>query len=56
MIIFDGNMRAETNRSLAEDILIKMGYEVGQDELEVRNVFDVTSQLSTWGIPWTYKD
>lgn len=55
MIIFKDDQEVEIRDViLAEDLLIKWGYEI-KDRIEVKNLSDVTSELSVWGIPWKWK-
>lgn len=55
MIIFQGNKSVLIqDRILAEDLFIKWGYDVKQERIEVKNLNDVTSELSVWGIPWKW--
>lgn len=54
MIIFKGDQEVEVRDVvLAEDLLIKWGYEIS-DRIEVKDLYDVTSELSVWGIPWKW--
>lgn len=54
MILYKGNQEVEVrDKVLAEDLLIKWGYEVS-DRIEVKDIYDVTSNLSIWGVPWKW--
>ena len=56
MIIYKDEIEVEIkNWAIAEEIFVKWGYDVKQDRIEVKNIFDVTSELSAWGVPWKYK-
>ena len=57
MIIFDifGKEVFVKDWILAEDLFIKWGYNTKQDCIEVRNLDDITPELSVWGIPWSYQ-
>lgn len=39
---------------LAEELFLKWGYDVSTSEIEVKDVFKITSELSAWGIPWKF--
>lgn len=55
MIIFQGEKEVEIrNWALAEDLFIKWGYDVNQDRIAVKNLDDITPELSVWGIPWKW--
>jgi hypothetical protein len=55
MIIYQNDREVITDNILAEDLFIKWGYDVKQERIEVKNLNDVTSELSMWGIPWKWK-
>lgn len=52
MILYKDNQEVEV-KDIAEDLLIKWGYKIS-DRIEVKNLYDVTSELSVWGIPWKW--
>lgn len=55
MIIYKGNQEVTIRDVvLAEDLLLKWGYDVKQERIEVKDLYDVTSELSVWGVPWKW--
>ena len=58
MIITDGKREVEISNfhwPLAEDLFLKWGHEITKDKIEVVDVYDITPELSAWGIPWKMK-
>ena len=56
MIIYQGDKEVEIRDwTIAEDLFIKWGYDVKQERIAVKNLDDVTPELSAWGIPWKWK-
>lgn len=54
MIIYKDDQEVEVrDLVLAEDLFIKWGYEI-KDRVEVKDLYDITSELSVWGIPWKW--
>ncbi len=56
MRIFEGDQVIEIlDPVLAEDLLIKWGYKI-EDYIEVKNLYEVASELSVWGVPckWNF--
>lgn len=55
MIIYQGDKEVTIKDwILAENLFVKWGYDVDQDRIEVRNLDDITPELSAWGIPWKW--
>jgi hypothetical protein len=42
---------------LAIDLIARLGHEAKLDatEIDVPDVYNITQELSTWGIPWKFK-
>jgi hypothetical protein len=54
MILFEDDREVVVqSRALAEDLLLKWGYDTNLDRIPVK-LDDVTPELSAWGIPWKY--
>lgn len=41
-----------SNTPLLEDLLIKWGYDFSKQNILVKDVDKLTTELSAWGIPW----
>lgn len=55
MIIYQGDKEVEIRDwPLAVDLFIKWGYDVNQESIAVRNLDEITPELSVWGIPWKW--
>lgn len=57
MILTHGSKEVEitpSNWVLAEPLIVRKGYTVDKKatSIKVRNIDDLTSELSAWGIPW----
>ncbi len=40
--------------SLAADLFLKWGHTIDTDVIHVKDVDDITPELSAWGIPWKH--
>lgn len=59
MLVKDNNKKIEItefNWPLAEDLFIKWGHSVESNQIEVKDIDDVTPELSAWGIPWKWTE
>ena len=58
MKIVDSQKRAVeiSNRHwpLAADLFAKWGHNIDSDVFKVRDVEDITPELSAWGVPWKW--
>lgn len=55
MIISDGTKSVEIKNSqwpIAEGLFLKWGYTAIENSVSVKNIDDITPELSSWGIPW----
>jgi hypothetical protein len=55
MIIVERGKEVEIKDWVSAELLfIKKGYVIPPDaeKLEVKNIYDLTAELSAWGIPW----
>lgn len=56
MQIYQDDIQIDVSGPLAEDLLVKWGYNTKKPEIPVQNIEKILAELNVWGIPWKRTD